>query len=208
MAYRYYCGDRKVMTMTAPQGYWWLAPLISGLALIAILWFQWGQHRFRTFRARRGFTATMVIAPEAGKAKSREARVPANSQISIQLRMRPRLHYRQMELLFGFRGDALQRPMPLHVLNSYIKHGKRRTQSPDTNADHYIDHEDFYHIKETSERTYPNVYTLGFLVQTREPGRYPVLLEVMTDCGEAKAKKELVLIVDAELPPYVYSAIQ
>jgi hypothetical protein len=194
--------------ITAGQEYWWLAPVISGVALAAVVWFQWGQHKVRTIRARRGFSATMVVAPEAGKIEACEVRVPPNSQISLQLRMRPRLHYRQMEIIFGFRGDALQRPVPLHVLNSYIKHGKRRIQSPDTNPDHYIDHEEFYHIKETSERTYPNVYTLGFLVQTRNPGRYPVLLEAMTDCGEAKAKEELVLIVDAELPAYVHSATQ
>jgi hypothetical protein len=145
----------------------------------------------------------MLIAPEAGKPESLEVRAPANTQISLQLRIRPRLHYRQLELLFGFRGDASCRPFPLQVQNTYIKHGKKREQSPDTNSDHYIDHEDFYHIKEQSERTFPNVYTIGFLVQTREPGRYPVLLEAITDCGEAKAKKQMTLIVEAPPSPEV-----
>jgi hypothetical protein len=88
---------------------------------------------------------------------------------------------------------------PLSVRNAFIKDGLTREQSPKTSSSHYIDHGDCYHIKEAVERTKPNYYNYGFIVKTKTPGRYPVILEAVTDCGEAKPKEGLTLIVEERL---------
>jgi hypothetical protein len=189
-----------VLTMTTAEKFWWVAPTISGLAFVAIVWFQWGQHRVRALRSRRPFRADMTIAPQTPGSECRELHVPPHREISLQLRLRPALHYRQLEFVFGFWGDPLRRPLPVRVLNEFVKIGMTREQSPDTNSAHYIDHSDRYHIREALDRTNPNVYTQGFIIQTRDPRRFPVLLEIITDLGEAKPKRELVLIVEERLP--------
>jgi hypothetical protein len=116
-----------------------------------------------------------------------DLRIPAHTgEVFIHLRIRPRIQYRQTEILFGFDGDRSKRPLPLSVLNTFIKKGFNREQNPEKNSNHYIDQDNHYHIVTTVDRPPPNVQALGFVVQTREPGRYPVVLEVITDCGEAK----------------------
>jgi hypothetical protein len=87
------------------------------------------------------------------------------------------MHYRQELLIFGF-GGYTQRPQPFKVLNTYIKVGQRREQSPSDNRNHSIDHKDRYHIREPIEFTKPNHYAYGFMVRTHEPGRFPVIMEL------------------------------
>jgi hypothetical protein len=185
-----------VVTMTVADKYWWIAPTISFLALIAIIWFQWGQHVVRSYRTRRPFHADMSMAPSTPGSYCRELHVPPNALVSLQLRIIPTLHYKQTDSIFGFDGPAKDRPLPVSVRNEFIKDGLTREQSPKTTSSHYIDHGDCYHIKEPLERTKPNYYNYGFIVKTTTPGRYPVILEVITDCGEAKPKERLTLIVE------------
>jgi hypothetical protein len=186
------------LSMTRAEQFWWLAPVMSVLALMAVVWFQWGEHKVRAFRSRRPFHAVMSIPPSADE--TRELRVAAHSRVVILVRMRPVLHYRELEVAFGFHGDDAKRPMIIKFQNPFIKEGARREQSPATTPTHYIDHDDYYHIKEPSERTKPNTYTIGFVVQTRDAGRYPVYLEIITDCGDGKPREELTLIVEEPAP--------
>jgi hypothetical protein len=180
--------------MTAAQTYWWLAPLISFLALVAVIWFQWGQHQARKYRLKRGFNAFLAYGPAAPD-EQLDLRLPANSKVMVQIRIRPRMAYRQIELVFGCRGPEETRPVPLRVLNRFIKVGASRQQSPATHPNNYIDHGDHYHIGGTVDRAPPHTYALEFVMQTKGPGRYPVLLEIITESGEAKPKKELYLTV-------------
>ena len=114
----------------------------------------------------------------------------------MQIRMKPRLNYTRHELVFGFYGKDHEKPMPVRSLNSFIKIGKHREQDPAQTDGHAIDFKDHYHIKETAEQTVGNNYTAGFVVKTRKPGRYRVLLEIITDCGEGKPIEELFLVVE------------
>ena len=114
----------------------------------------------------------------------------------MQLRMTPRFHFKQYEVVFGFLGNQSARPLPIKVVNTFIAQGLRREQSPDDTETHSISHKGNYHIMETRERTKPNVYAYGFLVRTREPGRYPIRFELITDCGEGKPVEPLVLVVE------------
>jgi hypothetical protein len=182
------------MALATHERFWWLGAAVSGLAFLAVIWFQWGRDWVRTLRMRRPFTVHFTD-PEGHNAFW-EMYWPADSEVLVQLRIAPKLHYTQHELIFGFVGDQRTRPFPVSVINTFIKIGKHRTQSPKYDDGHSISHRDNYHIKETRQYTYPNVYTIGFLVRTRKPGRYPIRLEVITDCGEGKPVKELVFIVE------------
>jgi hypothetical protein len=138
----------------------------------------------------------MTIAPKTAGSECCELHVPPHKEVSLQFRLRPTLHYRQLEFVFGFWGNAASRPVPIRVFNEFVKVGMSREQSPETNSNHYVDQNDRYHIREIVERTRPNVYTQGFIIQTKDPGRYPVHLEIITNSGEAKPKQELVIIVE------------
>jgi hypothetical protein len=182
--------------MTAAQQYWWLAPTVSALALIAIIWFQWGQHKVRAYRLRRPFSAVLLRGSNDYE-EYNKLRLPAHKdEVIIHLRVRPRVSYRQTEIVFGFDGDPLKRPLPHRVLNEFIKKGFNREQDPDKNQNHYIDLHNHYHIVATVDRSPPNVQALGFVIQTRDPGRYPIVFEKIIDCGEAQSFIKLHAIVD------------
>lgn len=124
-----------------------------------------------------------------------ELHVAADSEVSVQLRMDPRLHFRQDEFIIGFEGFT-QRPRVLRAFDPFVKVGKRREQSPETNPDHYIDAKDRYHIAQKVERTAGNTFSYSFMVKTYLPGRFVVIIRTMTDCGEGRPRQSLVLVVD------------
>jgi hypothetical protein len=180
--------------VTVAERYWWLAPLLSAIALGFILWFNSGRQKVREWRMKRPFNAYMTRhADDPGERL--ELRLPSHSQVTIQIRMRPRLNYKQSELIFGFLGDLDKRPLPDHVSQSFIKREMNK-RSPDTSSSHYIDHTNHYHIRDDVNRTKYNTYVKEFVVNTRDVGEYPVLLLVATDCGEGKPYGELLVIVD------------
>ena len=182
--------------MSSADQFWWLGPTLGLVTIGFVVWFNYGQRKLREWRMRKPFDMYFVTEPDRSKDDFRhEMHVPAYSDVEVQLRMAPLMHFRQELFLFGFRGYT-QHPRPLKVVNTYIKQGKRREQSPDDTEGHYIDKKDRYHIRESVERTKSNHYAYGFLVRTFAPGRYPVVIETITDCGEGKPKKELVLVVD------------
>jgi hypothetical protein len=183
-------------TIPPAQQYWWLGPVISFLALCAIVWFQWGQHRVRAHRLKKPFNAFLAYGPNVkNEDEVCDLKIPAKSDVMVQIRIRPRIPYRQIEIMFGCHGPPGTRPRPLRVLNRFIKEGADREQSPGTHSNHYIDNDDHYHIRSTADRSPPNTQALEFVVQTGDAGRYQVLLEIITDSGEAKPIRALHLTV-------------
>jgi hypothetical protein len=177
------------------------APIISmGLGVLTvclIVWINWGKPWRRKRRMRHPFTA---FFGESDRGKwTHQLIVPANSEVDIQIRVEPKLHYIQHEIMFGFEGEDGQRPEPVRTKNAFVKVGKSKYQDPLEERTHYIDVKDAYHIQSTHERTYGNTYALGFLVKTHGPGRYPVRLLVMSDSGESLPRKPLVLIVEERI---------
>ena len=112
-----------------------------------------------------------------------ELEAPPDSEFSIQLRIVPLMHFEQHDVVFGFFGNRDHRPIPIRSLNEFIKTGARRERSPENDDQHFLDESDNYHIREKAYRIKPNPYRCGYLVQTREPGCYPIRLEVVTECG-------------------------
>jgi hypothetical protein len=90
--------------MTASQEYWWLAPLISALALTAVVWFNWGQHKVKAIKLRHPYRAFLCYGPDDPIERG-DIRLPANTQVMLQVRLRPTVVYQQLEIVFGFVGD-------------------------------------------------------------------------------------------------------
>jgi hypothetical protein len=119
-----------------------------------------------------------------------------DSKVIVNLRLKPHLNFTRYELIFGFDGDESSRPVPIKAVNTFIKIGNRREQSPGKTDGHGIDYRDHYHIKETVETTKGNVYSLGFEIKTRKPGRYPIHLEMITDGGHSEFPERLYFVVE------------
>jgi hypothetical protein len=187
--------------ITASQQFWWIAPVLTGVTILLLLWFNSGRNRLRTWQMKRGFEARLAMGTEKKEIGwCQELYVPPSRELSIQIRIDPRFSYRQHGLIFGFRGTASEKPEPLSVLNTFIAKGRRREQSPDTDENHSIDYNGSYHIREVKEIVKPTTYAYGFKVRTRTPGRYPVVLIVLTDSGEAVPRTDLFLVVEDRKP--------
>ena len=195
------------MVMGPAQQYWFLAPLFSFLALACVLWLNWGRPRLREWRMKAPFDAFLTLYPEAGRETwTRELHVPPSTKVELQVRMETKLHHTQYELIFGFEGNKGDKPDVTGVVNHFIVQGQNREQAPGTTPSNYIDYRGHYHIKERNERTKPNCYASGFKIVTRKPGRYPVHLRVITDCGDGGPSTPLVLVVEDR--PSVSSSVK
>src|SRR5438552_3902025 len=85
--------------LSAAQEYWWLAPLISVIAAVLVLWFNAGRPWLRARRLMRPVKAFLTLYPDGGHDSwATEIHVPLKSEIRLSLRIRPRFHYRQMEI--------------------------------------------------------------------------------------------------------------
>ena len=190
----------SLSALTASQQFRWIAPALTGVTIALLLWFNWGKNHWRTWRMKKGFEAHLTIAAEKKeKGWCHELYVPPYREVSIQIRVQPRFNYTQHRLIFGFSGDPSEKPEPLSVQNTFIVKGKRREQSPDTDENHSIDYNGSYHIQETREIVKPTTYAYGFIVRTRKPGRYPVVLILLTDCGEAVPNTDLFMVVEERM---------
>jgi hypothetical protein len=50
--------------LTAAQEFWWLAPTLTLVTICLLVWFNWGKHRLRTWRMKRGVEAHPTIVAE------------------------------------------------------------------------------------------------------------------------------------------------
>jgi len=176
----------------------WVAFISLGLSVaifVMIVWINFGRPWFRSWRMKRPFDVYFQAEPRSGGARSSTLTVPAHSEVQIDFRLVPRLHHVRHEVVLAFEGDPERRPRPRSAVNTFIKEGAARIQDPKTNANHYIDYDDAYHIKSRVEHTRGNTYALGFAVETRDAGRYPVRLLVITEDGEGRARNALTLVV-------------
>jgi len=183
--------------VSASERFWWLAPTLSAIAAILIIWFNWGRDQLRAWRMRRGIEVHLTVAPEGGSTNwGYELHVPPEAELSIQLRLKPRFDYQQHTVIFGFRGKPDEKPEPISYLNTFIRRGLRREQSPDTHDNQFVDYNGSYHLRDERPLVNTTHYSYGFVVRTKKPGRYPIVFIAITDCGEAVPTNELFLTVE------------
>jgi len=179
-----------------PEWAAYLSIALSIAVFLMIAWINFGRPWRRSRRMRRPVDIQFKQGARGDGPTTTELKVPANSTVQLDFRMTPRLHHVQHELILVFDGDPDQKPLPKSVVNTFIKEGSARSQDPKTNSSHYIDYDDCYHIKARVEHTRGNTYAIGFSVETRGAGRYPVRFMVMTEDGEGRSRNDLMLIVE------------
>jgi hypothetical protein len=187
-----------IIPLTSGQQFWWLAPLIAGVGVISIVWFNYGERKLREWRMRKPYSVCFKLGQSGDAPTAQELTVPANSEVQIDLRLRSPLQYVEHEIVASFDGRENERPQFKRVSQPFVKVGLLKNRSPEKDEGHYIDYNDSYHIKTRTDRIADEPFTLGFLVQTRNPGRYPIEILATTDAGKARPKNKPVLIVEPE----------
>jgi hypothetical protein len=157
--------------VSASERFWWLAPTLSGIAAILIIWFNWGRAQLRAWRMRRGIDVHLTVAPEGGRSNwGHELHVPPESEVSIQLRLKPRFDYHQHTVIFGFRGKIDEKPEPISYLNTFIRRGLRREQSPDTHENQFVDYNGSYHLRDERPLVRALIILMGSSLRPHEQG--------------------------------------
>jgi hypothetical protein len=129
-------------------------------------------------------------------------RVRARSEVHIQVsRVAAATHLEQL-FIVGFKGDAPDVPTMKRYENRFVAVGKAKSVEPEASDSHYIDVKGNYHIKEPRTLVRGNHYSSGFVVETKGPGQFEMLIMAITELGERTPSNSLTLIVeDAERAP-------
>jgi hypothetical protein len=161
-------------------------------------WVNFIRPAIRRRRMAKPYSVEFKLGQSGDAPSAPELTVPANSEVQIDLRLLSHLPYAEHEIAVGFEGPASERPLVLCVSQAFVKAGLLKNRSPKTDEGHYIDYNDRYHIKTRADRLAGRHTALGFLVQTRVPGRYPINVEAATDAGEAYSRNKPMLIVESK----------
>src|SRR5947208_1753059 len=79
-------GGGAAIMATPAEKFWWLAPIISGVAVVLAIWFNWGKDWHRTQRMRRPFYAVLIRPPALTEADMvNELTAPPDNEFSVQL---------------------------------------------------------------------------------------------------------------------------
>jgi hypothetical protein len=133
---------------------------------------------------------------ERGSPLTTELRLPAHSEVNINLRIYPLISFHQKEIAFSIKGDQDKKPLVVGVFNDFIKWGSGRENDPDTNDRHYVDYNDTYRISGSSEQTAGTPGAIGYKMKTRDPGEYNVVIKVKTTSGGGVSARKLTIIVE------------
>jgi hypothetical protein len=118
----------------------------------------------------------------------------------VEMRIRPTTRVEVIEMIFGFEGALDETPTVVEASNSFIARGMRRSLTPETTVDHYVDNKGRYHIRETRELAPPHVLAIGFMVRPKAVGLFQVTLKLMTHEGISMGQNPLYVRV-VEPPP-------
>ena len=177
-------------------GWSWVVP--SGLSTVVIgilVWVNFVRPKCRSRGLKKPISAYFV-KPETGERRLHCVTVQANSECTVHLRIQMHMQFEESQMVFGFDGDREKRPIPQSVVNSYVHKGSEKYQSPDTHTNHYIDEKYRYHIRHSRNRTPTDVIAIGFTIEARSPGEYPVYLMVVTEEGDGSLRQPLTVVVE------------
>lgn len=112
----------------------------------------------------------------------RELIVPANRDVYVQIQLKTKTAFTQRYLAVEFvkKPSGGKVPVVDHYKLQFIKVGKDE-KFPKTDEGHWVDHHDIYHITEERQRLAGQDIPYGFIVKTRDPGRYQMKVHVGVD---------------------------
>ena len=137
-----------------------------------------------------------VIQDDDGH-KVREIVLPANRLLELEIEYLPRIAYQERSIVFGCEGDEATKPIPTEYIDRLDHRGKSYFV-PGQHQGHARNRHGFYHVTWDKPRTPGMTCIIGFKVQTRAVGTYPVTLSFVTD--EVLGKNET-LKITVEEPP-------
>ena len=177
--------------MTQPA--WWndWGWLVSLGILFSILWVNFIAPCIRSFRMKRPYSAYFKTGDSDDKPTS--IQIKAGSPVEIQIRTVAQLRHIQTGVIFGFKGNLNQKPVPKSVINRFVAEGRGQAESPQTTDGQFIDYKGNYHIQYSPPRlrTRGTTYAIGFLVEPQAPGTYEAFMTIFTDESEGELSNRL-----------------
>jgi hypothetical protein len=111
--------------------------------------------------------------------------LPPNSELLIDLAIRPKLSFVTSEIYFGCEGgDVKDLPYAIEYFNRFIEVGAGRNIRPGIESTHYIDKYRLYHIKEPVQWSVGSTRSIAFKMITTRPGVYKVKIFFPGDAVE------------------------
>jgi hypothetical protein len=107
----------------------------------------------------------------------KEINLRPNSEIIVDFVVDIKTSISITEISIECQGEIEKKPYAIRYFNRFIEVGNEREISPgEGNNRHYIDKHKVYHAR--GDKTYPPArIAIAFVIKTREPGIYPVVLE-------------------------------
>jgi hypothetical protein len=126
--------------------------------------------------------------------------LPSDSEVIVDLVIKPFLDFNTAQVYFGFEGDEDDRPKVLEYCNRFIVKGHRRHVIPgEGKYEDYTDKYHYYHAVEAIQWSKDDVKAMGFKIKTRSPGLYQAK---MTLLGDVVACSLTELAVRVETQPH------
>jgi hypothetical protein len=195
------------MSIFAKEYIWTVTSAVAAIiVLILYVWVEFIAPRIRRHQLKRPCNAYFNIQPlrmgDIGYAvqddeghQVRELVLASNSTAEIEIGYRPVVSFREEKLVFGCEGDEDQKPVVVEYFNRLVGVGKSRW-APGEDG-HMRDRHGFYHMDRGLPRS-PELHCIvGFKLQTRQPGTYPVCVSFVTPEGVGSAR----LIIRVEDKP-------
>ncbi len=118
--------------------------------------------------------------------KVKEITLLPHSEVGVDMILECKVAFAHNEIAVGFLGNDAAKPYAKEYFNRFIEVGDGQRVVPGDEKDrntHYIDKHKFYHVRgaQAQTRSLGSVIAAGFTIVTREPGLYPVRIDLPGD---------------------------
>jgi len=118
--------------------------------------------------------------------RTKELVLSANSVYCVEIIYKPRLEYFESKIAFGCESDSPEKPYAFERFNRYIEKGKARW-IPGCDLEDSLTRKKLYIARRDEPRNVGSEFIVGFKVQTRGVGTFPMNLYFITNEIEGKA---------------------
>lgn len=120
--------------------------------------------------------------------------LPSNSRCNVQFVFIARTTFTQSRVLFGFKEGPARHPEVLEYHDLYFRSGSLGRGRPGKPREHAMTIHDDYQIESDFKRIKGEPFTLGYVIQTRDPGRYTLYFQFSAE--EVQSSYPFTVIVE------------
>jgi hypothetical protein len=190
-----------IISVSTENQYWWAAPIIAGIGLLIIIWVNFIKSWLRNRKLRHPVKAHFTIRNSQQSLSGRDVShgdphlirrlvLPSNQIVEIELGFLPLIPFYATEIVFGCIGDQVDAPGILERHHQYIESGARPSAEKDYLASNA------YHARVDRKYNIGTHYVIGFKIQTKRAGVFPVSLSFITDEIEGNYERLEFLVED------------